>query len=135
MSRQSVSFRLQLLGLLYSVLIAGSRDGTVAATKHPTEHHRRIAAASSEAGQHMPVRHKAKALVAVMVSGVLPFETSGFQELPTAKWCLLSCFATLQYHQSDPLFSLQTGFGEKYTERRQHSRETWFPATQQELDR
>ncbi|CAL8466460.1 g5996 [Coccomyxa elongata] len=28
-----------------------------------------------------------------------------------------------------------SGFGEKYTERRQHLRDTWFPNTQQDLDR
>ena len=30
---------------------------------------------------------------------------------------------------------LQTGFGQKYAERRDHARQTWFPATQAELDR
>ncbi|KAK9905686.1 hypothetical protein WJX75_004632 [Coccomyxa subellipsoidea] len=33
------------------------------------------------------------------------------------------------------LVAVMTGFGKKYAERREHSRQTWFPATQQELDR
>ncbi|KAK9902787.1 hypothetical protein WJX75_005995 [Coccomyxa subellipsoidea] len=38
-------------------------------------------------------------------------------------------------HKVKALVAVMSGFGEKYTERRQHLRQTWFPGTQQELDR